>query len=630
VALLVGVNTVYVEVTAQSGVTKTYTLSVTRAAASTNANLSGLFPSAGSLGPVFKSDTSAYALKFTTPVEAMKLKSVTSHPGATVKVNGTPVVSGTWSGSLALGAGKTVLEVVVTAENGVTQKIYTLKVNRPASTVATLSGLTASSVSLSPVFDAGSLTYSSRVWNSVSSTKVTATAPSGATVKVNGMLVPSGSPSAAINLVKGMNLIEVVVKAEDGGATKTYTVSVIRQGACAGGYDGLVVPNANSTSPGHTVGRVTATVTSTGGFSGNVVFGGTASSTPFSGIIDIESGLASFSVFGGRRTPSLEIARAGFDPLTVKMRVDWQTPLTHQLVGEVRSGSLVVSEFVLNRRLYTSVAAPVTPMQNVPVKVLDPATDNGRYTMVLPAWPPTKQGRAASQYPQGSGWATAVVSPTGLVTVTGELADGQVFSASNYLSMENRLPFYVMPYGGIGVVVGEVSFRDVPGKSDVDGASGLRWYKPARTPDGLYAEGWASGIGLDLVGSKFLAAPVSLKTVLGNEPAVSPAVNGMSELSFGGLQKLLINKLTIKRTGTVTAVVVQGPPAGGTSAVNEVVVLDATGKVSGSFTYPGASSGGTTFRGAVLQKTQSARGYFLSPGIGGKTSESGVVRLGVQ
>ncbi|MEI6715903.1 MAG: cadherin-like beta sandwich domain-containing protein [Verrucomicrobiota bacterium] len=631
VVLSVGLNVVSVEVTAQDGVTKkTYTASVTRGLPSTNASLSGLFPSAGSLGPVFKSDVSAYALKFTTPVVAMKLKPVTSYPGATVKVNGTLVASGTWSGSLALGVGETVLPVVVTAEDGLTQRSYVVSVSRPAGTSAALTNLTASSVSLSPLFNAGSLTYSSKVWNSVSSTKVTATVSSGATVKVNGTLVQSGSPSAAINLVEGMNLIEVLVTAEDGVATKTYTVSVIRQPACAGGYDGLVVPNTNSTSPRQNVGRATATLTSAGAFTGNVVLGGTATSTPFSGVIDIESGLVSFNVSAGPRTPLLEIARAGFDPLTVNMRVDWQTPLTHQLVGEVRSGSLVVSEFVLNRRLYTSAVAPVAPLKNVPLTVLDPVSDKGAYTMVFPAWAAAVQGRAASEYPQGSGWATAVVSATGLVTVTGELADGQVFSASNYLSKEKRLPFYVMPYGGIGVVAGEVSFRDVAGKSDVDGGGGLRWYKPANAGDPLYAQGWAAGIGLDLVGSKFLAAPVTLKTVLGNEPAAFPAVNGVSELSSGGLQNLLSTSLTIKRTGAVTAVMVQGAPAGGLSALNEVVVLGTTGKVSGSFTYPGASSGWTAFRGAVLQKAQSAGGYFLSPVVGGKPAESGVVRLWAQ
>jgi hypothetical protein len=61
IALSVGPNVITTEVTSQDlSTTKTYTLTVTRAAASTNADLSGLVPSAGTLDPVFDSGTIAY------------------------------------------------------------------------------------------------------------------------------------------------------------------------------------------------------------------------------------------------------------------------------------------------------------------------------------------------------------------------------------------------------------------------------------------------------------------------------------------------------------------------------------------------------------------------------------------
>ena len=113
------------------------------------------------------------------------------------------------------------------------------------------------------------------------------------------------------------------------------------------------------------------------------------------------------------------------------------------------------------------------------------------------------QKMAASTYPQGSGWATAVVGASGLMAVSGELADGERFALSQYLSKDNRLPFYIAAYRGTGAFGGEVSFRDVPGQSDADGM-GLRWFKPPLAADALYPGGRPSGIRVDLLGSKFL------------------------------------------------------------------------------------------------------------------------------
>jgi hypothetical protein len=628
VALSVGLNPVVVEVTAQDGVTvKTYTVGVTRAIPSTNANLAGLTPSAGSLSPVFRSTVSDYALNFTTPVVALRWRPLTQQSGATVRVNGVLVGAGQWSGVVGLGVGETVVGVEVTAEDGVTKKSYSVRVNRPAGSNAGLSGLRLSAVALSPAFASGTTQYAAKVLNVAGATSVLATAAqANATIRLNGMAIQSGSWSSAVPLAEGANSLEVVVTAEDGVSSRKYVMEVLRQPEFGGGYDGLVVPGGNSVEPMKHVGLAGVSLSSSGSFSGRVIFGGTSASVPFSGVVDA-GGAASFYVVGSTvRTPAVEIVRAGFDPLSLTMRVDWQSPLTHQLVGEVRSGSLVVSEFVLNRRLYTSAAAPVAPLRNVPVTVLDPLTDKGAYTMVFPAWAPAVQGREANTYPQGSGFATATVYSTGAVSVWGELADGQVFSVSNYLSKENRLPLYAAPYAGRGVIAGEVSFREVPAKSDVDGGAGLRWYKPGNASDVLYPEGWSQGIVMDLVGSKFIASALTTKTVLGNEPAVYPAVNGLLEVGLGGLQGAFRNQLTIGRT----SVRVQGAPAGGVPAAGATFGLGGTGRWSGTFVYPGTTGASTAFRGAVLQKTQRGEGYFVAPAVGGNARESGVVRLEAQ
>ena len=97
------------------------------------------------------------------------------------------------------------------------------------STVATLSNLTLSEGTLSPVFAPGTGSYSAIVPNTSSSITVTPTlSDSSATITVNGTSVSSGSPSLPINLSLGANTITIVVTAQDGITTKTYTVIVNR------------------------------------------------------------------------------------------------------------------------------------------------------------------------------------------------------------------------------------------------------------------------------------------------------------------------------------------------------------------------------------------------------------------
>jgi len=94
-------------------------------------------------------------------------------------------------------------------------------------TVSTLSGLLLSSGSLSPAFVSDTKVYTSSVANAITSLTVTPTMTNPfATVTVNGTSVSSGSASAIIPLAVGNNPIIVLVTAQDGTTTSTYTVSV--------------------------------------------------------------------------------------------------------------------------------------------------------------------------------------------------------------------------------------------------------------------------------------------------------------------------------------------------------------------------------------------------------------------
>ena len=94
---------------------------------------------------------------------------------------------------------------------------------------ADLIGLTLSAGTLVPAFVYDSLSYTATVAHSIDSLTIMPSSNyDGATITVNGTSVSSGSASSAISLSVGENPITIVVTAEDGTTTKTYTVTVVR------------------------------------------------------------------------------------------------------------------------------------------------------------------------------------------------------------------------------------------------------------------------------------------------------------------------------------------------------------------------------------------------------------------
>jgi hypothetical protein len=99
---------------------------------SSNANLSNLSLSAGTLTPVFASATTNYTASVSNAVSSITVTPTTSDAGATVTVNGTAVISGSPSGAIALAVGPNTITTVVTAQDAVTTKTYTTTVTRAA------------------------------------------------------------------------------------------------------------------------------------------------------------------------------------------------------------------------------------------------------------------------------------------------------------------------------------------------------------------------------------------------------------------------------------------------------------------------------------------------------------------
>ena len=96
---------------------------------SSNANLAGLTTTAGALVPAFASGTLSYAFTVPYATTALKLSPWTEHPYATITSNGAPLVSGSqFNVPLAIGANA--VPFVVTAQDGVTTRTYTVTITR--------------------------------------------------------------------------------------------------------------------------------------------------------------------------------------------------------------------------------------------------------------------------------------------------------------------------------------------------------------------------------------------------------------------------------------------------------------------------------------------------------------------
>ena len=237
IPLNTGDNTINIEVIAQDTTTKTYVVTINRAK-NNNADLSALSVTDGtnalSLTPIFSSGVTSYSIQVQNSVVNANFTPTALDSGkASIKVNGVSVGSGTTSNLIPLNTGDNTVDILVTAENGITTKTYTVVINRLKSSNADLSALSVTdgtnALSLTPIFSSGVTGYSIQVQNSVVNANfIPIVSDTGkATVKVNGVSVNSGSPSGLIPLVLGDNTIDTVVTAED-GTTKTYTVVINR------------------------------------------------------------------------------------------------------------------------------------------------------------------------------------------------------------------------------------------------------------------------------------------------------------------------------------------------------------------------------------------------------------------
>lgn len=198
-----------------------------------NANLSGLSCGSYALSPSFSAGTTEYSVTVPYDVSRLPLDYRAADGGADVSVSGN---------QLSVGVNTVVL--TVTAANGATRR-YTISVTRQPDPTATLSSdadladLTPSEGKLTPAFAPNITEYAVYVPYETSKISLSATAKDS---KALGVTQPDAS------LKEGDNLLTVTCTAED-GATRDYTVHVVRMPAFAGTLPQIGQPEPEAPVP---------------------------------------------------------------------------------------------------------------------------------------------------------------------------------------------------------------------------------------------------------------------------------------------------------------------------------------------------------------------------------------------
>jgi gliding motility-associated-like protein len=234
VPLRVGNNKIVVKVVAQNGDNHHYyNVLAVRKTSSANNKLAGLNTNIGSLSPAFDPAVNYYdPLVTTSNVSSFNLTAITQDTLASIKVNDVPAVRGVPL-AVPLVNGNNKIRVTVTAENG-DVNYYTFYVKRAFANNAGLSLISLSTKSLlTRIINTDTLvTYTASVAPGTASVKqmVQAGDPN-ATIKVNGIAVPSGTESGSIALnASGTTTINTVVTAFD-GTTKKYRITISKTGS---------------------------------------------------------------------------------------------------------------------------------------------------------------------------------------------------------------------------------------------------------------------------------------------------------------------------------------------------------------------------------------------------------------
>ena len=214
-----------------------YTVTVTRPAPpSTDATLSALTLSAGTLKPTFAADVDSYTADVANTTAQITVAATANDTGAAAAIAPADADGDTAGHQIDLAAGTNEITITVTAADNTTTKAYQVAVARDAPADATLASLALSDVTLSPTFAAGTHLYSAEVGPFVDKTTITVTAndadasvitsPPDADPDTDGHQIDITAPHPLGPAAT--TTIAIAITAPNSTARNTYTITITR------------------------------------------------------------------------------------------------------------------------------------------------------------------------------------------------------------------------------------------------------------------------------------------------------------------------------------------------------------------------------------------------------------------
>jgi hypothetical protein len=348
-------------------------------------------------------------------------------------------------------------------------------------------------------------------------------------------------------------------------------------------------------------GRVDLTISSTAAYSGKLTLGGSVFS--FNGVLQ--------TVLNGLEPTGLaRIKRRGLADLTVAFTVD---TLNHRFKDATIGDGTFNAGFDAWRSRWGTV------MPDPDRAAL--AAFVGRFNVAL-----TPPVALPETHPQGAGFASFVVSPSGTLTMSGVGPDAQAFTCATFVGPLGEVLVYRAMYSTKGSVSGHLmaiagTAGATPAFSDSSVAGTVQWSRPAQNSR-VYRNGFGP-IGLAAAGGRYLGPADKLTPPLEVVDAGIGTTNASLTFAIGGINDTPFGTFTspdilvrLQAGGRV------GLPAAPNNPRNtRLTITSSTGALSGSFVLvdqnpasPGTNMTRTvSYRGLIIREAGmlSGRGHFL-------------------
>ena len=310
-------------------------------------------------------------------------------------------------------------------------------------------------------------------------------------------------------------------------------------------------------------GFFTLTLTRSGTFTGKIRTSGNTYTLPTTTKFDV-GGQVQFTV------PTKQ------NILTFNLQLDITNPASEQITGTVSDGNWT-AELTADRAVFSASSNKAINYE-------------GRYTLAIAG----SDDAAAS--PGGFGCATLSISSAGLLTMSGNLADGKAMSQSVSVSKDGRWPFYASyaapPAGNGGAVFSWITFSNLPA-SALGGT--MYWFRPAGKAPAVYQSGFTN-LMVPVIGSAYNPTDMPLLAL----------TSGQVTLDGGNLPVAITNQITLAANNIITLTT-----ASENSDKLDLTINKTNGAITGTFANPSHPGQTVKIRGVLLQNQTNAVGYFL-------------------